>query len=189
MEEQTESNKRPLSLDEKKSDLDVDDNKPSQGAAKKQTTLSFAPNSGLKTHFTVPGFLTSYLTEPSWLSEIANDFKSYQFRKLEESVKQQYERTDIKVYPPKELVFNAFNQTPLSKVKVVILGQDPYHAPSQAMGLSFSVSYKQKKTFSCFLNFCVCRFRVIWRFLLRLETFLQKLKMKSKHGKNLGAVT
>lgn len=43
------------------------------------------------------------------------------------------------IYPPKPLIFNAFNATPLSDVKVVILGQDPYHGPGQAMGLSFSV--------------------------------------------------
>lgn len=43
------------------------------------------------------------------------------------------------VYPPKELVFNAFKKTPYEKVKVVIMGQDPYHAPGQAHGLSFSV--------------------------------------------------
>lgn len=42
-------------------------------------------------------------------------------------------------YPPKELLFNAFNLTPLDKVKVVIVGQDPYHEPGQAMGLCFSV--------------------------------------------------
>ena len=42
-------------------------------------------------------------------------------------------------YPPRKLLFNAFQLTPLSKVKVVIIGQDPYHEPGQAMGLSFSV--------------------------------------------------
>ena len=42
-------------------------------------------------------------------------------------------------YPPRELLFNAFRLTPLNKVKVVIVGQDPYHEPGQAMGLSFSV--------------------------------------------------
>ena len=43
------------------------------------------------------------------------------------------------VYPPADDIFNAFHRTPLSKVKVVILGQDPYHEPGQAEGLSFSV--------------------------------------------------
>ncbi|AFZ79267.1 uracil DNA glycosylase, putative [Theileria equi strain WA] len=49
------------------------------------------------------------------------------------------ERKVKKVYPPADLVFNAFKLTPLSKIKVVIVGQDPYHQPRQAMGLSFSV--------------------------------------------------
>eukprot|EP00386_Alphamonas_edax_P015958 GDKI01048803.1.p1 GENE.GDKI01048803.1~~GDKI01048803.1.p1 ORF type:complete len:310 (-),score=105.86 GDKI01048803.1:33-962(-) len=49
------------------------------------------------------------------------------------------ERTSKKVYPPEELVFNAFRTTPLERVKVVIVGQDPYHQPGQAMGLCFSV--------------------------------------------------
>ncbi len=43
------------------------------------------------------------------------------------------------IYPPRHLMFNAFNQTPLNEVKVVIVGQDPYHEPGQAMGMSFSV--------------------------------------------------
>lgn len=43
------------------------------------------------------------------------------------------------VYPPRKLIFNAFQMTPLDKIKVVIIGQDPYHEPNQAMGLSFSV--------------------------------------------------
>lgn len=48
------------------------------------------------------------------------------------------------IYPPEDLIFNAFNVTPLVDVKVVILGQDPYHQPNQAMGLSFSVPLGQK---------------------------------------------
>lgn len=43
----------------------------------------------------------------------------------------------INIYPPGTLIFNAFNQTPFDKVKIVILGQDPYHGPGQAHGLSF----------------------------------------------------
>ena len=49
------------------------------------------------------------------------------------------EYSDYTCYPPRELLFNAFKLTPLDKVKVVIVGQDPYHEPNQAMGLSFSV--------------------------------------------------
>ncbi len=49
------------------------------------------------------------------------------------------EYRNYKIYPPRELLFNAFKITPLTKVKVIIIGQDPYHEPGQAMGLSFSV--------------------------------------------------
>lgn len=49
------------------------------------------------------------------------------------------EYSDYTCYPPRKLLFNAFRLTPLNKVKVVIIGQDPYHEPNQAMGLSFSV--------------------------------------------------
>ncbi len=49
------------------------------------------------------------------------------------------EYSDHTCYPPRKLLFNAFRLTPLNKVKVVIIGQDPYHEPNQAMGLSFSV--------------------------------------------------
>ncbi|MEG2434489.1 MAG: uracil-DNA glycosylase, partial [Acinetobacter sp.] len=48
-------------------------------------------------------------------------------------------KADKIIYPPKHLIFNALNTTPLDRVKVVILGQDPYHGPNQAHGLSFSV--------------------------------------------------
>lgn len=50
------------------------------------------------------------------------------------------EYSEYTCYPPRELLFNAFRLTPLDKVKVVIVGQDPYHEPGQAMGLSFSVT-------------------------------------------------
>lgn len=46
----------------------------------------------------------------------------------------------IKTFPPNNLIFNAFDQTPFSQLKVVVIGQDPYHQLGQAMGLSFSVS-------------------------------------------------
>ena len=57
--------------------------------------------------------------------------------KLNDFLNKEYR--DYTCYPPRELLFNAFRLTPLDKVKVVIVGQDPYHEPNQAMGLSFSV--------------------------------------------------
>ena len=73
-----------------------------------------------------------------WLVPMSGEFKKPYYRKLYETVKSEYETKEV--YPAPDDIFNAFAFTPLSKVKVVILGQDPYHEPGQAHGLSFSVS-------------------------------------------------
>ena len=71
-------------------------------------------------------------------NEFFKDMQSEEFcAKLNEFLNKEYR--DYTCYPPRELLFNAFRLTPLDKVKVVIIGQDPYHEPGQAMGLSFSV--------------------------------------------------
>lgn len=75
--------------------------------------------------------------DPSWKSVLDNEFQKKYFLELTSFVKQEY--SSSVVYPPARLIFNAFNLTPFSKVKVVILGQDPYHGPKQAHGLAFSV--------------------------------------------------
>ena len=76
--------------------------------------------------------------EESWKEVLADEFSKPYFRQITEHVKT--ERSQGKtIYPPGSLIFNAFAHTPVSKVKAVILGQDPYHGPKQAMGLSFSV--------------------------------------------------
>jgi uracil-DNA glycosylase len=76
--------------------------------------------------------------EASWKEALHNEFSKPYFLEVVTHLK--LERTTGKIiYPPGPLIFNAFNQTPFSKVKVVILGQDPYHNPGQAHGLSFSV--------------------------------------------------
>jgi uracil-DNA glycosylase len=77
--------------------------------------------------------------EPSWKEALAAEFEKEYFVNLTNEVRASYLIGDPPVYPPAPLVFNAFNQTPLDQVRVVILGQDPYHGPGQAMGLSFSV--------------------------------------------------
>lgn len=74
---------------------------------------------------------------PSWKAALANEFTQDYFAKLMDFVAN--ERTTHTVYPPEHQVFEAFNRTPLDQVKVVILGQDPYHSPNQAHGLCFSV--------------------------------------------------
>lgn len=72
-----------------------------------------------------------------WLDAISPEFSKDYYRKLYTFVKDEYSKTII--YPPAEDIFNAFHFTPLSKVKVLLLGQDPYHNENQAHGLSFSV--------------------------------------------------
>ena len=72
-----------------------------------------------------------------WLVPMSGEFKKPYYRKLYETVKSEYETKEV--YPAPDDIFNAFAFTPLAKVKVVILGQDPYHEPGQAHGLSFSV--------------------------------------------------
>lgn len=72
-----------------------------------------------------------------WLQYLKPEFGKPYYGRLYRSLKEEYERSVI--FPPSGDILNAFNLTPLSKVKVVILGQDPYHEPGQAHGLSFSV--------------------------------------------------
>ena len=72
-----------------------------------------------------------------WEKALQGEFRKPYYRKLFETVGREY-RTAA-VYPPADDIFNAFHLTPLPDVKVVILGQDPYHEPGQAHGLSFSV--------------------------------------------------
>ncbi|MGP5104038.1 uracil-DNA glycosylase [Psychrobacter celer] len=73
-----------------------------------------------------------------WKMALADELTSENMDNLRAFLKEAYQSPDS-IYPPAPLMFNAFNLTPLSRVKVVILGQDPYHRPGQAMGLSFSV--------------------------------------------------
>jgi uracil-DNA glycosylase len=76
--------------------------------------------------------------EASWKAALAAEFNKPYFQSLAQQLRQ-LKATGRTIYPPGSLIFNAFNTTPFSAVKVVILGQDPYHNPGQAMGLSFSV--------------------------------------------------
>jgi uracil-DNA glycosylase len=76
--------------------------------------------------------------EPSWKEALSPVFRRHFFLQLVTHVKTEIASGSI-IYPSGNLIFNAFWQTPFNKVKVVILGQDPYHNPGQAHGLSFSV--------------------------------------------------
>ena len=76
--------------------------------------------------------------EPSWKAVLKNEFTKPYFQQVVTFLKTEKATGKI-IYPPGALIFNAFNQTPFSKLKVVVLGQDPYHGNGQAHGLSFSV--------------------------------------------------
>lgn len=76
--------------------------------------------------------------ESSWKSQLTEEFNKEYFLKLIEFVRNEYKTQ--KIFPPGKLIFNAFDQCPFDKLKVVILGQDPYHGPGQAHGLCFSVN-------------------------------------------------
>jgi len=76
--------------------------------------------------------------EESWKKVLQKEFEEKYFEDLITFVKSEYQKSTV--YPPAKFIFNAFDLTPFDKVKVVILGQDPYHGPNQANGLAFSVN-------------------------------------------------
>ena len=76
--------------------------------------------------------------EESWKSRLQSEFDKPYFAQLVSFVRQEY--SQHKCYPPAKLIFNAFELCPFDKLKVVLLGQDPYHEPGQAHGLCFSVN-------------------------------------------------
>jgi uracil-DNA glycosylase len=76
--------------------------------------------------------------ESSWKTALAAEFEQPYFAAISAYLKQEITAGKT-IFPPGALIFNAFNLTPFDKVKVVILGQDPYHNPGEAMGLCFSV--------------------------------------------------
>jgi len=78
-----------------------------------------------------------------WLPAVSAEFKKPYYRELYQFVSEEYGKAVV--YPPADDIFNAFHFTPLSKVKVLLLGQDPYHNVNQAHGLSFSVLPSQKE--------------------------------------------
>ncbi len=75
--------------------------------------------------------------EPSWKERLQPEFDKPYFEQLTDFVRNEYRQ--FRIYPPGKQIFNAFDRCPFDSVKVVILGQDPYHEPGQAQGLAFSV--------------------------------------------------
>lgn len=78
------------------------------------------------------------LMEASWLERLGSEFEKPYMKELERFLSGE-RKAGHEVYPPFKWIFNAFCQTPFDRVEVVIIGQDPYHGPGQAHGLSFSV--------------------------------------------------
>ena len=76
--------------------------------------------------------------EGGWKSELTGEFEKDYFKKLIDFVRNEYKTK--RIFPPGKLIFNAFDQCPFENLKVVIIGQDPYHGPGQAHGLCFSVN-------------------------------------------------
>ncbi len=81
--------------------------------------------------------------EDSWKHALQAEFSKPYFASIKSFLKKEKAAGKV-IYPPGQLIFNAFNLTPFDKVKVVILGQDPYHGPNQAHGLCFSVQFGVK---------------------------------------------
>lgn len=82
--------------------------------------------------------ITNVNIHPSWKEVLSEEFQQPYFAAIKQHLLQE-KQAGKAVYPPGKLIFNAFDATPFDQVKVVIIGQDPYHGPGQAMGLSFSV--------------------------------------------------
>ena len=78
------------------------------------------------------------IIEPSWKEALSSEFDKPYFAELAAALHRE-KASGVTIYPPGSLIFNAFALTPFNQVRVVILGQDPYHNPGQAEGLSFSV--------------------------------------------------
>jgi uracil-DNA glycosylase len=76
--------------------------------------------------------------DPSWFELLKDEFESEYFAQLRDFLVE--EKKTQQIFPPGSLIFNAFDHTPVEKVKAVIIGQDPYHGPGQAHGLCFSVN-------------------------------------------------
>ncbi|WKC58400.1 uracil-DNA glycosylase [Borrelia sp. P9F1] len=76
----------------------------------------------------------------SWKEVLKNEFNKAYFKKLVGFIKNEYKTKNEKIFPPPSLIFNAFDSLPFKDIKVVILGQDPYHGKGQANGLAFSVN-------------------------------------------------
>lgn len=109
----------------------------SKAAAKDEHVGAVAATSSGAAAAASGGSLLSLLVEPEWRAALASEFAKSYFAGVERFVNSAYASSTV--FPARDKIFAALNETPLSKVRVVIIGQDPYFNPGQAMGLSFSV--------------------------------------------------
>jgi uracil-DNA glycosylase len=86
----------------------------------------------------MPENVNNVQIEPQWKAALADEFEKPYFAEIKQFLVAEKAAGKV-IFPPGPLIFNAFHKTPFDQVKVVILGQDPYHNPGEAMGLSFSV--------------------------------------------------
>jgi uracil-DNA glycosylase len=82
---------------------------------------------------------TPFILESSWQQKLGEELQEPYIADLAAFVEKEYALSTSAIFPPRELIFNAFFLTPFDKIKVVVIGQDPYHGPGQAHGLCFSV--------------------------------------------------
>lgn len=101
--------------------------------------FSFNSNVLLFHKFTFPLKMPQINIETSWLNAMQPEFEKPYFEQLIAKLKSE-KAANTTIYPPGNQIFSAFNHTPFHQVKVVLLGQDPYHGPRQANGLCFSVN-------------------------------------------------
>lgn len=102
------------------------------------TELSLAQTDNSQPENSKAAILARVQLEEGWKAALADALTSESMTALRQFLVEQ-KKQELTIYPPNNLIFNAFNTTPLNQVKVVILGQDPYHGARQANGLSFSV--------------------------------------------------
>ena len=126
------ANKKEKKDDEEKENLTTEEPKKMEGESTvKENAAAAVVVQG--------GELESLFTEKTWLDVFAeNEFQKSYFKQLSAFLSNEFKTQ--KVFPPKEHIFRCFNTLPIDKVKVVIIGQDPYHNYNQAMGLCFSVN-------------------------------------------------
>jgi uracil-DNA glycosylase len=120
----------PTSAPEKMSKLKLSPNEPLTVSSNERLSISGGGDA--------PFDLMSYLTDQSWNRALSSTFQSKEVGELTDFLRKEKEGNAI-VYPPEHEIFAALNLCPLHDVKVVIVGQDPYHGPGQSHGLSFSV--------------------------------------------------